>query len=70
MVATKLIAEGQLWEGVQLLCLIGKVADACTYLKASKVAAYMPTDLFLQTMCTMTEYEGHIFVSGGFSELA
>ena len=36
MVATKLIAEGQLWEGVQLLCLIGKVADACTYLKASK----------------------------------
>jgi len=36
MVATKLIAEGQLWEGVQLLCLVGKVWDACTYLRASK----------------------------------
>jgi hypothetical protein len=29
-------------------------------------STYVPTDLFLQTMCTMTEYEGHIFVSGGF----
>ena len=36
MVATKLIAEGQLWEGVQLLCLVDKVWDACTYLRASK----------------------------------
>jgi hypothetical protein len=68
MVATKLIAEGQLWEGVQLLCLIGKVADACTYLKASKVPAYMPTDFFfLKTLCTTSEYEGHMYVPGGFS---
>ena len=36
MVATKLIAEGKLWEGVQLLCLVNKVWDACTYLRASK----------------------------------
>jgi len=36
LVATKLIAEGKLWEGVQLLCLVGKVWDACTYLRASK----------------------------------
>lgn len=35
LVATNLIAEGRLWEGVQLLCLIGKVADACSYLQAS-----------------------------------
>ena len=36
MVATKLIAEGNLWSGIQLLCLVGKVWDACTYLRASK----------------------------------
>ena len=36
MVATKLIAEGSLWVGVELLCLAGKVWDACTYLRASK----------------------------------
>jgi len=35
MVATNLIAEGRLWEGVQLLCLTGKVGDACTYLRSS-----------------------------------
>merc|ERR1719369_2169591 len=35
MVATNLIAEGRLWEGVQLLCLTGKVVDACTYLRSS-----------------------------------
>jgi hypothetical protein len=69
MVATKLIAEGQLWEGVQLLCLIGKVADACTYLKASKVPAYCICQqiFFLKTLCTTSEYEGHMFVPGGFS---
>jgi len=36
MVATKLIAEGSLWAGVELLCLAGKFWDACTYLRASK----------------------------------
>jgi hypothetical protein len=69
MVATKLIAEGQLWEGVQLLCLIGKVADACTYLKASKVPTFVPTDLFLQSMCTTSYQEGPIFVPRSFSKL-
>ena len=34
LVATNLIAEGKLWEGVQLLCLIDKVADACSYLQS------------------------------------
>jgi len=35
LVATNLIAEGKLWEGVELLCLIQKVFDACQYLQAS-----------------------------------
>ena len=34
LVATNLIAEGKLWEGVQLLCLIDKVPDACSYLQS------------------------------------
>lgn len=34
LVATNLIAEGRIWEGVQLLCLIGKVVDACNYLQS------------------------------------
>ena len=34
LVATNLIAEGKLWEGVQLLCLIDKVSDACKYLQS------------------------------------
>jgi hypothetical protein len=28
LVATNLIAEGKLWQGVQLLCLINKVQDS------------------------------------------
>lgn len=32
LVATNLIAHGSIWEGVQLLCLIGKGLDACRYL--------------------------------------
>jgi len=32
LVATNLIANGNVWEGVQLLCLIGKGLDACRYL--------------------------------------
>lgn len=32
LVATNLIAHGTIWEGVQLLCLIGKGLDACRYL--------------------------------------
>lgn len=32
LVATNLIANGSIWEGVQLLCLIGKGLDACRYL--------------------------------------
>ena len=34
LVATNLIAEGKLWQGVQLLCLINKVSDACKYLQS------------------------------------
>ena len=34
LVATNLIAEGRLWEGVQLLCLVGKAVDACGYLQS------------------------------------
>ncbi len=34
LVATNLIAEGRLWEGVQLLCLVGRAADACKYLQS------------------------------------
>lgn len=32
LVATNFIANGKIWEGIQLLCLIGKRADACRYL--------------------------------------
>jgi len=32
MVAGQLIAQGRLQEGVQLLCLIGKAADACKFM--------------------------------------
>ena len=35
LVATNLISEGKLWEGIQLLCLIGKYVDACQYLQSS-----------------------------------
>ena len=31
-----MIAEEKLWEGVELLCLIDKVFDACNYLQASQ----------------------------------
>jgi len=33
MVATTLLSEARLWEGVQLLVLAGKVLDACSYLR-------------------------------------
>lgn len=36
LVATNLIAEGQIWEGIQLLCLIDKVSDACNYLQSCR----------------------------------
>jgi len=35
MVATSLLSEGKLWEGVQLLVLTGKVVDACSYLRSA-----------------------------------
>ncbi|XP_047483248.1 WD repeat-containing protein 11-like [Penaeus chinensis] len=34
LVATNLIAAGNIWEGVELLCLIGKAGDACRYLQS------------------------------------
>ncbi|CAB4069408.1 unnamed protein product [Lepeophtheirus salmonis] len=34
LVATNLISEGKIWEGVNLLCLIGKIFDACKYLQS------------------------------------
>ena len=34
LVATNMIAEGRIWDGVQLLCLIDKVHDACKYLQS------------------------------------
>ena len=35
MVATNLVSEGRMWEGVLLLVLIGKVRDACSYLRSA-----------------------------------
>ena len=35
LVATNLIADGKLWEEVELVCMIGKVFDACQYLQSS-----------------------------------
>lgn len=34
LVATNLISNNNLWEGAQLLCMIGKYADACRYLES------------------------------------
>ena len=34
MVATNFVSEGKVWEGVQLLVLIGKAKDACSYLRS------------------------------------
>jgi hypothetical protein len=34
LVATNLIANGSIDEGVQMLCLIGKSFDACRYLQS------------------------------------
>ena len=34
LVATNLIAAGNIWEGVELLCVIGKAVDACRYLQS------------------------------------
>lgn len=36
LVATNMIAEGKLWEGVELLCLTDKVYDACKYLQSDQ----------------------------------
>ena len=47
LVATKLIAEGKLWEGVQLLCLVGKVWDACTYLRYAVHVGEAAVSLFI-----------------------
>ena len=35
MVATSLLSEGKVWEGVELLILTGKVGDPCSYLKSA-----------------------------------
>ena len=35
MVATSLLSEGKVWEGVELLVLTWKVGDACSYLKSA-----------------------------------
>lgn len=34
LIATNMIANGNIDEGVQLLCLIGKSVDACRYLQS------------------------------------
>ena len=36
LVATNMIAEGKLWEGVELLCMTDKVYDACKYLQSEQ----------------------------------
>ncbi|CAH0382935.1 unnamed protein product [Bemisia tabaci] len=64
LVATNLIANGKIWEGVELLCLIGKGLDACRYLlsynqHASVIwlaKAVLPTDECKEVMMKVAEH--------------
>ena len=53
MVATNLLSEGRLWEGVQLLALTGQVAEAVSYLRS---AGHWSQALWL-ARCRLKEHE-------------
>jgi hypothetical protein len=69
LVATNLIANGNIWEGVQLLCLIGKGLDACRYLLSYSLweaavwlaKSVLPTP---ETHEVMRKWADHLWVSG------
>lgn len=69
LVATNLIANGNIWEGVQLLCLIGKGLDACRYLLSYNLweaavwlaKSVLPTP---ETHEVMRKWADHLWVSG------
>lgn len=69
LVATNLIANGNISEGVQLLCLIGKGLDACRYLLSYSqwesavwlAKSVLPTH---ETNEVMRKWADHLWVSG------
>lgn len=69
LVATNLIANGNIWEGVQLLCLIGKGLDACRYLLSYNLweaavwlaKSVLPTP---ETHEVMRKWADHLWISG------
>lgn len=73
LVATNLIANGNIWEGVQLLCLIGKGLDACRYLLSYNLwdsavwlaKAVLPSSEMHEVM---RKYADHLFATGHRNE--
>ncbi len=55
LVATNMIAEDKLWEGIELLCLTDKVYEACNYLQSS---GYWDSSLWL-AKCRLGNSAGH-----------
>lgn len=74
LVATNLIANGQIWEGVQLLCLIGKGLDGCRYLSSYGLwesAVWLAKSIlpFNETLEVLKKWTDHL-CSVGDKELA
>jgi hypothetical protein len=69
LVATNLIANGNVWEGVQLLCLIGKGLDACRYLISYglwEAAVWLAKSVLptAETHEVMRKWADHLWISG------
>jgi hypothetical protein len=69
LVATNLIANGNVWEGVQLLCLIGKGLDACRYLISYglwEAAVWLAKSVLptAETHEVMRKWTDHLWVNG------
>ncbi|XP_034244567.1 WD repeat-containing protein 11-like [Thrips palmi] len=73
LVATNLIANGNIWEGVQLLCLIGKGLDACRYLLSYNLwdsAVWLAKSVLppAEMHEVMRKYADHLFATGHRNE--
>lgn len=69
LVATNLIANGNISEGVQLLCLIGKGLDACRYLLSYSLwesAVWLAKSVLRthETNEVMRKWADHLWASG------
>lgn len=73
LVATNLIANGNIWEGVQLLCLIGKGLDACRYLLSYNLwdsAVWLAKAVLppIEMNEVLKKYADHLFATGHRNE--